>query len=193
ALIQEDCDLRNVSIRHCIKTQFLLDRQFYHKTVKMEICGTSHCHMQHWSRTQLSVVAGHVVKVALKTEEKTDIEGTLFVYKRSASPYHGFTIVNRLNMHNLVEPVNKDLEFQLHEPFLLYRNASLSIYSIWFYDKNDCHRIAKLMAKVVEQEAQRSQQVSQDRKSPCRTNGCNENRPIDILEMLSKAKDEYER
>ncbi|XP_066051520.1 mRNA-decapping enzyme 1A isoform X2 [Chamaea fasciata] len=125
--------------------------------------------------------------------EKTDIEGTLFVYRRSASPYHGFTIVNRLNMHNLVEPVNKDLEFQLHEPFLLYRNASLSIYSIWFYDKNDCHRIAKLMAKVVEQEAQRSQQVSQDRKSPSRTNGCNENRPIDILEMLSKAKDEYER
>ncbi|NWI96813.1 DCP1A enzyme, partial [Pitta sordida] len=125
--------------------------------------------------------------------EKTDIEGTLFVYRRSASPYHGFTIVNRLNMHNLVEPVNKDLEFQLHEPFLLYRNASLSIYSIWFYDKNDCHRIAKLMAKVVEQETQRSQQVSQDRKSPSRTNGCNENRPIDILEMLSKAKDEYER
>ncbi|XP_027742043.1 mRNA-decapping enzyme 1A isoform X1 [Empidonax traillii] len=125
--------------------------------------------------------------------EKTDIEGTLFVYRRSASPYHGFTIVNRLNMHNLVEPVNKDLEFQLHEPFLLYRNASLSIYSIWFYDKNDCHRIAKLMAKVVEQEAQRSQQVSQDSKSPSRTNGCNENRPIDILEMLSKAKDEYER
>ncbi|NXX51740.1 DCP1A enzyme, partial [Tricholaema leucomelas] len=112
---------------------------------------------------------------------------------RSASPYHGFTIVNRLNMHNLVEPVNKDLEFQLHEPFLLYRNASLSIYSIWFYDKNDCHRIAKLMAKVVEQEAQRSQQVSQDRKSPSRTNGCSESRPIDILEMLSKAKDEYER
>ncbi|XP_072203322.1 mRNA-decapping enzyme 1A isoform X1 [Excalfactoria chinensis] len=96
-------------------------------------------------------------------------------------------------MHNLVEPVNKDLEFQLHEPFLLYRNASLSIYSIWFYDKNDCHRIAKLMAKVVEQEAQRSQQVSQDRKSPSRTNGCSENRPIDILEMLSKAKVEYER
>ncbi|NXY53448.1 DCP1A enzyme, partial [Callaeas wilsoni] len=47
--------------------------------------------------------------------------------------------------------------------------------------------------RVVEQEAQRSQQVSQDRKSPSRTNGCNENRPIDILEMLSKAKDEYER
>ena len=46
------------------------------------------------------------------------------------------------------------------------------------------------MAKVVEQEAQRSQQVSQDRKSPSKTNGCSENRPIDILEMLSKAKNQ---
>ncbi|XP_030357083.1 mRNA-decapping enzyme 1A isoform X4 [Strigops habroptila] len=147
--------------------------------------------------TSIADVTGQVALYSFSPKanewEKTNIEGTLFVYKRSASPYHGFTIVNRLNMHNLVEPVNKDLEFQLHEPFLLYRNANLSIYSIWFYDKNDCHRIAKLMAKVVEQEAQRSQQVSQDRKSPTRTNGCNENKPIDILEMLSKAKDEYER
>ncbi|XP_032146113.1 mRNA-decapping enzyme 1A [Sapajus apella] len=125
--------------------------------------------------------------------EKTDIEGTLFVYRRSASPYHGFTIVNRLNMHNLVEPVNKDLEFQLHEPFLLYRNASLSIYSIWFYDKNDCHRIAKLMANVVEEETRRSQQAARDKQSPSQANGCSDHRPIDILEMLSRAKDEYER
>uniref|UniRef100_A0A9L0JW43 5'-(N(7)-methylguanosine 5'-triphospho)-[mRNA] hydrolase n=1 Tax=Equus asinus TaxID=9793 RepID=A0A9L0JW43_EQUAS len=125
--------------------------------------------------------------------EKTDIEGTLFVYRRSASPYHGFTIVNRLNMHNLVEPVNKDLEFQLHEPFLLYRNASLSIYSIWFYDKNDCHRIAKLMANVVEEETRRSQQAAREKQSPSQANGCSDHRPIDILEMLSRAKDEYER
>ncbi|KAH0516334.1 mRNA-decapping enzyme 1A [Microtus ochrogaster] len=111
----------------------------------------------------------------------------------SASPYHGFTIVNRLNMHNLVEPVNKDLEFQLHEPFLLYRNASLSIYSIWFYDKNDCHRIAKLMADVVEEETRRSQQAARDKQSPSQANGCSDQRPIDILEMLSRAKDEYER
>ncbi|KAM5231129.1 mRNA-decapping enzyme 1A isoform 5-T9 [Hipposideros larvatus] len=96
-------------------------------------------------------------------------------------------------MHNLVEPVNKDLEFQLHEPFLLYRNASLSIYSIWFYDKNDCHRIAKLMAQVVEEETRRSQQAARDKQSPSQANGCNDHRPIDILEMLSRAKDEYER
>ncbi|XP_073500663.1 mRNA-decapping enzyme 1A isoform X2 [Phyllobates terribilis] len=121
--------------------------------------------------------------------EKTDIEGTLFVYTRSASPHHGFTIMNRLNMNNLVEPINKDLEFQLHEPFLLYRNSSLSIYSIWFYDTNDCQRIAKLMTEVVQQESGRGK----NRKSPIGgTNGCNPG-AIDILEMLSKAKNEYEK
>uniref|UniRef100_A0A8C5UAS9 5'-(N(7)-methylguanosine 5'-triphospho)-[mRNA] hydrolase n=1 Tax=Malurus cyaneus samueli TaxID=2593467 RepID=A0A8C5UAS9_9PASS len=55
--------------------------------------------------------------------EKTDVEGTLFVYTRSASPRHGFTIMNRLSMENRTEPITKDLDFQLQDPFLLYRNA----------------------------------------------------------------------
>uniref|UniRef100_G3WXX8 mRNA-decapping enzyme C-terminal domain-containing protein n=1 Tax=Sarcophilus harrisii TaxID=9305 RepID=G3WXX8_SARHA len=42
-------------------------------------------------------------------------------------------------------------------------------------------------------ETQRCQQAANDRQSPSRANGHQEKRPIDILEMLSKAKDEYER
>ncbi|XP_063064987.1 mRNA-decapping enzyme 1A [Engraulis encrasicolus] len=125
--------------------------------------------------------------------EKTDIEGTLFVYARSASPYHGFTIMNRLSTENLVEPINKDLEFQLQDPFLLYRNANLGIYSIWFYDKTDCQRIAQLMVRIVKEEAMRAQLTSPERAMVGRTNGCVETRPIDILELLSKAKEEYNR
>ncbi|XP_056279541.1 mRNA-decapping enzyme 1A isoform X2 [Pseudoliparis swirei] len=125
--------------------------------------------------------------------EKTDIEGTLFVYARSASPHHGFTIMNRLSTENLVEPINKDLEFQLQDPFLLYRNGNLGIYSIWFYDKRDCHRIAQLMVKIVKQEAEHAQRNSPERAAPTRPNGVAESRPIDILELLSKAKEEYQR
>ncbi|TNM91333.1 hypothetical protein fugu_019713 [Takifugu bimaculatus] len=55
--------------------------------------------------------------------EKTEVEGALFVYTRLASPRHGFTIMNRLSMKNLTEPITKDLDFQLQHPFLLYRNA----------------------------------------------------------------------
>ncbi|XP_051509843.1 mRNA-decapping enzyme 1A-like [Myxocyprinus asiaticus] len=125
--------------------------------------------------------------------EKTEIEGTLFVYARSASPYHGFTIMNRLSTENLVEPINKDLEFQLQDPFLLYRNGNLGIYSIWFYDKEDCQRIAQLMLQIVKQEALRAQQASPDRSLSSRTNSCVHTRPTDILELLSKAKEEYQR
>ncbi|TSL97241.1 mRNA-decapping enzyme 1A [Bagarius yarrelli] len=123
------------------------------------------------------------------SQEKTEIEGTLFVYARSASPHHGFTIMNRLSTDNLVEPINKDLEFQLQDPFLLYRNASLGIYSIWFYDKADCQRIAQLMDCEAGNTAG-AQQASPDRG---RMNGCVETRPMDILELLSKAKEEYHR
>ncbi|RVE70307.1 hypothetical protein OJAV_G00063220 [Oryzias javanicus] len=125
--------------------------------------------------------------------EKTDIEGTLFVYARSASPHHGFTIMNRLSTVNLVEPINKDLEFQLQDPFLLYKNGNLGIYSIWFYDKRDCQRIAQLMLRIVKQEADHAQRKTPERMEAGRTNGITETKPIDILELLSKAKEEYQR
>uniref|UniRef100_A0A8C1UV94 5'-(N(7)-methylguanosine 5'-triphospho)-[mRNA] hydrolase n=1 Tax=Cyprinus carpio TaxID=7962 RepID=A0A8C1UV94_CYPCA len=139
-------------------------------------------------------VAGQVALYTFNSKanewEKTEIEGTLFVYARTASPHHGFTIMNRLSTENLVEPINKDLEFQLQDPFLLYRNGNLGIYSIWFYDKADCQRIAQLMLQIVKQEALRA---SPDRGQSGRTNGCVQTRPTDILELLSKAKEEYQR
>uniref|UniRef100_A0A672KJV0 5'-(N(7)-methylguanosine 5'-triphospho)-[mRNA] hydrolase n=1 Tax=Sinocyclocheilus grahami TaxID=75366 RepID=A0A672KJV0_SINGR len=139
-------------------------------------------------------VAGQVALYTFSSKanewEKTEIEGTLFVYARSASPHHGFTIMNRLSAENLVEPINKDLEFQLQDPFLLYRNGNLGIYSVWFYDKADCQRIAQLMLQIVKQEALRA---SPDRGLSGRTNGCVQSRPTDILELLSKAKEEYQR
>ncbi|XP_077433242.1 mRNA-decapping enzyme 1A [Vanacampus margaritifer] len=125
--------------------------------------------------------------------EKTEIEGTLFVYTRSASPYHGFTIMNRLSAENLIEPINKDLEFQLQEPFLLYKNCNMGIYSIWFYDKRDCQRISQLMVKIVKLETEHAQRQSPVKAEPRRPNGVAEARPRDIMELLSKAKEEYQR
>ncbi|XP_054057798.1 mRNA-decapping enzyme 1B isoform X1 [Rissa tridactyla] len=122
--------------------------------------------------------------------EKTDVEGTLFVYTRSASPRHGFTIMNRLSMENRTEPITKDLDFQLQDPFLLYRNARLSIYGIWFYDKEECQRIAELMKNLTQQEQFKAQQGTGTGVSPMIMNSAN-NKEVDILRMLTKAKDEY--
>ncbi|XP_067284319.1 mRNA-decapping enzyme 1B [Pseudorasbora parva] len=120
--------------------------------------------------------------------EKTDVEGTLFVYNRLASPRHGFTILNRLSMDNLTEPITKDLDFQLQHPFLLYRNARLSIYGIWFYDKEDCQRIAELMKNLAGQEQQLKPQTSTECVSPRSTE-----QGVDIMQMLTKARDDYDK
>ncbi|XP_019371085.1 PREDICTED: mRNA-decapping enzyme 1B isoform X2 [Gavialis gangeticus] len=122
--------------------------------------------------------------------EKTDVEGTLFVYTRSASPRHGFTIMNRLSMENRTEPITKDLDFQLQDPFLLYRNARLSIYGIWFYDKEECQRIAELMKNLTQREQFKAQQGTGAGISPMFLNSGN-SKEVDILRMLTKAKDEY--
>uniref|UniRef100_A0A8C8TYM6 5'-(N(7)-methylguanosine 5'-triphospho)-[mRNA] hydrolase n=1 Tax=Peromyscus maniculatus bairdii TaxID=230844 RepID=A0A8C8TYM6_PERMB len=122
--------------------------------------------------------------------EKTDVEGTLFVYTRSASPKHGFTIMNRLSMENRTEPITKDLDFQLQDPFLLYRNATLSIYGIWFYDKEECQRIAKLMKNLTQCEQLKACHGAGAESSPV-TLSSGEGREVDILQMLTKAKDEY--
>nr|BAE20676.1 unnamed protein product [Mus musculus] len=120
--------------------------------------------------------------------EKTGVEGTLFVYTRSASPKHGFTIMNRLSMENRTEPITKDLDFQLQNPFLLYRNGTLSIYGIWFYDKEECQRIAKLMKNLTQSEQLKACHGAGS--SPV-TLSSGEGQEVDILQMLTKAKDEY--
>ncbi|KAI5126030.1 mRNA-decapping enzyme 1B isoform X1 [Manis pentadactyla] len=122
--------------------------------------------------------------------EKTDVEGTLFVYTRSASPQHGFTIMNRLSMENRTEPITKDLDFQLQDPFLLYRNARFSIHGIWFYDKEECQRIAELMKNLIHYEQLRAHQGAGPGISPVIVNS-GDSREVDILRMLTKAKDEY--
>ncbi|XP_036037629.1 mRNA-decapping enzyme 1B isoform X2 [Onychomys torridus] len=109
---------------------------------------------------------------------------------KSASPKHGFTIMNRLSMENRTEPITKDLDFQLQDPFLLYRNATLSIYGIWFYDKEECQRIAKLMKNLTQCEQLKACHGAGAGSSPVNLSS-GEGREVDILQMLNKAKDEY--
>lgn len=71
------------------------------------------------------MVEQHLRVVALKvcySKQLLNLLLPLAIF-RSASPKHGFTIMNRLSMENRTEPITKDLDFQLQDPFLLYRNA----------------------------------------------------------------------
>ncbi|MBZ3889427.1 mRNA-decapping enzyme 1A [Sciurus carolinensis] len=61
------------------------------------------------------------------------------------------------------------------------------------WEKTDIEGTLFVYRSVVEEETRRSQQAARDKQSPSQANGCSDHRPIDILEMLSRAKDEYER
>jgi len=96
-----------------------------------------------------SQVALYQYKTGMGPWEKTEVEGTLFVYQREAEPKYGFTIMNRLSMENMVEPVTTELDFQIQTPFLLYRNQAGGIYGIWFYEQVECERVGMKMKMLV--------------------------------------------
>ncbi|CAH2254976.1 jg7210 [Pararge aegeria aegeria] len=120
--------------------------------------------------------------------EKTNIEGALFVYSRNGEPYHSLVIMNRLNTNNLIEPVSKGIELQLKEPFLLYRNAKCRIYGIWFYDKDECVRVATKLNSLVKDSMKSPNEMPQN---PVYPSPAKANAPVDIFSMLSKAQDDF--
>nr|XP_050863144.1 mRNA-decapping enzyme 1A isoform X4 [Vespula vulgaris] len=122
--------------------------------------------------------------------EKTDIEGALFVYSRNGEPYNSILIMNRLNTNNLVEPVTQGLDLQLQAPFLLYRNSRCNIYGIWFYDKEECIRIAAMLYKLVMESEKNRKAANKPSIQNKKNAGSNANN-VDIFSMLSKAQEDF--
>lgn len=120
---------------------------------------------------------------ALKNEwEKTDVEGALFVCSRNGEPYNSILIMNRLNTNNLVEPIVKDLDWQMQAPFLLYRNPRNNIFGIWFYNRDDCVKTTFLLENIME--SLNNNHLEKPRKSTA---------DADIFSMLSKAKENFQK
>ncbi|KAM7367116.1 hypothetical protein PAMP_015040 [Pampus punctatissimus] len=136
--------------------------------------------------------------------EKTDVEGTLFIYTRLASPRHGFTIMNRLSMENLTEPITKDLDFQLQDPFLLYRNARQSITDyIHVTLKDNIGMAGNMGSGILTQQEQVLAQSQGGWLSPGGGGGGGRGggggggggggKSVDIIQMLTKAHTEYDK
>ncbi|XP_043237036.1 mRNA-decapping enzyme 1B-like isoform X2 [Amphibalanus amphitrite] len=108
--------------------------------------------------------------------QKTDMQGALFVYKRTGPPYHSFMVLNRLNTSNLLQPLTGELEFQLQAPFLLYRTSQGIIYGLWFFYEAQCKRMAGLLESLCQSSAGGG-------GAP----GSNKNSSIDLLTLFKSA------
>ncbi|GFS86653.1 mRNA-decapping enzyme 1B [Nephila pilipes] len=129
--------------------------------------------------------------------DKTEIEGTLFVYMRSQKPQHGFMVMNRLNTTNLVEPVTETLDFQDQSPFLLYRNDKGDIYGVWFYDQKSCERIYKLLTSLSKLAFNKSDKSNSIRQRSFSESNRKQQKQgtaqADIISLLTRAQDEYDK
>lgn len=96
-----------------------------------------------------------------------------------------------MNTNNLVEPVAPGLDLQPQEPFLLYRNSRNNIHGIWFYEKEECIRIACMLRKLLKEcEETRSVNNNEPVDKIKKTSGSNVN-DVDIFSMLSKAQKDF--
>lgn len=90
--------------------------------------------------------------------EKRDVEGSLFVAKRSPDlPRFKLMIMNRNSRQNLEVPLTATFQMQEREPYLIFRETKTNnddnnktIRGIWFHDAEERQKISKLLQRVVQ-------------------------------------------
>ncbi|GKU93786.1 hypothetical protein SLEP1_g7354 [Rubroshorea leprosula] len=102
---------------------------------------------------EILITAAHVTfyefNIELSQWSRKDVEGSLFVVKRSTQPRFQFIVMNRRNTDNLVENLLEDFEYEVQGPYLLYRNAAQEVNGIWFYNKRECDEVANLFNRIL--------------------------------------------
>jgi mRNA-decapping enzyme 1B len=83
--------------------------------------------------------------------EKKNVEGTLFVTKRSDAPRFKLIVLNRNSTENLEIPITAVLQMQVKDPYLILRDSpeSTEFLGIWFHDGNERGQIASYLEQVV--------------------------------------------
>lgn len=142
----------------------------------------------------LAITATHVVLYEYSTTtaqwEKKNVEGSLFVTKRSDAPRFKLIILNRSSTENLEVPITATFQMQVKEPYMIFRDgtaavgggssgANETIRGIWFHDGKERDQIASYLEQVVKnlgkiEEMERNQQQQATSKSPSSSNDIND-------------------
>ncbi|CAH9093739.1 unnamed protein product [Cuscuta epithymum] len=93
-------------------------------------------------------VAFYEFNTAATQWSRKDVEGSLFVVKRTSQPRFRFIVMNRRHADNLVEDLLGDFEFEVQTPYLLYRNAAQEVNGIWFYYEHECEEVGNLFTRI---------------------------------------------
>ena len=112
----------------------------------------------------LAITASHVVlyEFSLTTQQwvKKNVEGSLFVTKRSDVPRFKLIISNRNSTENLEVGITSTFQMQVREPYLIFRDAASAssngnsavdeaIRGLWFHDGKEREQVHSYLENVV--------------------------------------------
>jgi mRNA-decapping enzyme 1B len=85
------------------------------------------------------------------TWQKLNVEGSLFVVRRTRDPQHQYIVMNRRSADNYVEDISSPkFAIQDADPYVMYRNQTDQIVGIWFYEAAERVAVAKLLRDITD-------------------------------------------
>jgi len=107
----------------------------------------------------ISGYASHVVLYEFIEDsqawQKRNMEGSLFIAKRSDFPTFKLIVMNRNAKENMYVPLTPSFQMQVRSPYLIFRvdkdnsNKAQQIRGIWFHDENERETISVLLERIV--------------------------------------------
>jgi len=115
--------------------------------------------------------AAHVTLYIFQGEwKKKDVEGSLFIVKRSISPHYQLIVMNRLSTQNMVDDISPQFQLQIADPYVIYKNASKEINGIWFYSSEEREAITRTIERIIQSFSTPTNSPNYPATSPPKTN-----------------------
>lgn len=134
---------------------------------------------------------------------KSNIEGTLFLFKRSKAPAYGFFIMNRLGVENVMCFLTENVELQITPEYIIYRadqaiqpDGNL-VYGLWVFESDDRDRVAKKLVNLKSISTQTTTSTPMKDSSPTSSSSASGNKSsgnaqnVDVVGLLQKAFDAH--
>ncbi|KAL7498906.1 hypothetical protein ACHAWT_008596 [Skeletonema menzelii] len=128
----------------------------------------------------LAITASHVVlyQFSLQTQQwvKRNVEGSLFVCKRSQVPRFTLIVSNRNSTENLEVGITSTFQMQVREPYLIFRDSAAAssaasssadeaIRGLWFHDDKEREQVHSYLENVVKS-LQKIEQMERENGPP---------------------------
>lgn len=123
----------------------------------------------------LGTTVSHVVlyefSASKKTWEKSNIDGSLFVAKRSDNPMFKLIVLNRSSNENLDVSITGTFQMQCSGPYLIFRDSatnSEAVRGLWFHDTEERDNFVRYVENVVKAMGQMEMREEEAKKTVVR-------------------------